>query len=81
MWLSVIYINWNKDNAGLAENDDYKLFDFEASGISIDNKTRELGHVHYYAYGRAIDCDNNSNRNRYFLFQYRISSSFVILEL
>ena len=38
--LGIMYIDWKLDNIGISENGQYKLFDFDASGL-IDIKTKE----------------------------------------
>lgn len=52
--LGIIYIDWKQDNIGIDEDGNYKLFDFDGSGI-IDVKTRKWikEPVHMFAFNEA----------------------------
>lgn len=53
--LGIAYIDWKLDNIGIGENQQIKLFDFDASGI-IDNETKEWIKEPpiFWSYGEAI---------------------------
>lgn len=53
--LGIMYIDWKPDNIGLSKSGQYKLFDFDASGI-VDVKTGEWIHspVKFYSYNLAV---------------------------
>jgi len=54
--LGIMYIDWKSDNIGLGKDGEYKLFDFDASGI-IDLKTNDwiVKPVEYWNYRKAIE--------------------------
>jgi serine/threonine protein kinase len=51
--LGISYIDWKYDNIGLDENGNYKLFDFDVSGI-YNNNVWIIEPPHYYSYKKAI---------------------------
>lgn len=53
--LGIIYIDWKYDNVGLDNNGNYKLFDFDVSGL-VYYKTAEwiINPLPYFSYERAI---------------------------
>jgi serine/threonine protein kinase len=51
--LGIIYIDWKLDNIGIGNDNELKLFDFDASGL-INNFNWVIEAEHYYAYNHAI---------------------------
>jgi serine/threonine protein kinase len=53
--LGIIYIDWKYDNIGVDNNGNYKLFDFDVSGL-VSYKTAEwiINPLPYFSYERAI---------------------------
>ena len=53
--LGIMYVDWKMDNIGISNNGEYKLFDFDASGI-VDLKTNNwiLKPLDYWSYNEAI---------------------------
>ena len=53
--LGIMYIDWKMDNIGISDNGEYKLFDFNVSGI-LDLKTNKwiLKPLDYWSYNEAI---------------------------
>ncbi len=53
--LGIMYIDWKLDNIGIGDDGQYKLFDFDTSGI-IDIKTNEwiIDPPEYWSYNEAI---------------------------
>ena len=51
--LGISYIDWKYDNIGLDEKGNYKLFDFDVSGI-YNNNVWIIEPPHYYSYKKAI---------------------------
>lgn len=54
--LGIIYIDWKLDNIGISADGQYKLFDFDASGL-IDIETNEwlIEPPKYWSYNKAIE--------------------------
>lgn len=40
--LGIIYLDWKYDNVGIGKNGEFKLFDFDCSGIAALNQTEKL---------------------------------------
>jgi len=59
--LGIMYVDWKLDNIGLANDGNYKLFDFDCSGL-IDLETGKwiLEPMHYYSYNAAIKNGSNT---------------------
>jgi serine/threonine protein kinase len=55
--LGIMYIDWKIDNIGKDEHGNYKLFDFDCSGIvsQIEKNKWVLEPAHYYNYNKAIE--------------------------
>ncbi len=53
--LGIMYIDWKLDNIGIGDDGQYKLFDFDTSGI-IDIETNEwiINPPKYWSYNEAI---------------------------
>ena len=53
--LGIMYIDWKYDNLGKSLDGNYKLFDFDASGL-IDLQSKEwiLKPQHYWSYNEAL---------------------------
>ena len=59
--LGIIYIDWKLDNIGISEDGQFKLFDFNASGlIDIETKKWIIEPPRYWSYNKAIQ---NGNAN------------------
>lgn len=53
--LGVMYIDWKPDNIGLASDGNYKLYDFDASGVTKPNKKNwSIKPPEWWKYGQAI---------------------------
>jgi serine/threonine protein kinase len=53
--LGIMYIDWKYDNLGLGADGQYKLFDFDASGITkADKKTWASKPMPYWTYRQAL---------------------------
>jgi serine/threonine protein kinase len=53
--LGVMYIDWKPDNIGLAADGTYKLYDFDASGVTKPNKKNwSIRPPEYWKYRQAI---------------------------
>ena len=54
--LGIIYIDWKLDNIGISADGQYKLVDFDASGL-IDIETNEwlIEPPKYWSYNKAIE--------------------------
>lgn len=53
--LGIMYIDWKLDNIGKGKDGNYKLFDFDASGLlDLSSNTWEIEPLHYYNYNQAI---------------------------
>jgi hypothetical protein len=54
--LGIMYIDWKLDNIGIGKDGNYKLFDFDASGL-VDLKTNNwiVKPVEYSSYNKAIE--------------------------
>ena len=54
-YLGVIYIDWKLDNIGIGEDGQYKLFDFDVSGlVNVETKKWILEPPKLYSYNQAI---------------------------
>ena len=53
--LGIFYIDWKLDNIGISNDGEFKLFDFDVSGL-MDIKTKEwkVEPPKYFAYNRAV---------------------------
>jgi serine/threonine protein kinase len=53
--LGIMYIDWKLDNIGRTLDGQYKLFDFDVSGL-VDTRTKHwiIEPVHYYSYNQSI---------------------------
>ena len=53
--LGIMYIDWKPDNLGIGTDGTYKLFDFDASGITTSNsKDWQIKPSHYWSYRQAL---------------------------
>jgi serine/threonine protein kinase len=53
--LGIMYVDWKPDNAGLSVDGQYKLFDFDASGIVGKSKKWNISPpVYYWSYSQAV---------------------------
>jgi len=53
--LGIMYIDWKPDNMGLGTDGKYKLYDFDASGITTPDKKKWVVRPHdYWSYRQAI---------------------------
>ena len=53
--LGIMYIDWKYDNLAKSEDGNYKLFDFDASGlIDINSQDWILEPQHYWSYNEAL---------------------------
>jgi serine/threonine protein kinase len=53
--LGIMYIDWKLDNIGKGKDGNYKLFDFDASGlIDLSSNSWKIEPLHYYSYNEAI---------------------------
>jgi serine/threonine protein kinase len=54
--LGIIYIDWKLDNIGISEDGQFKLFDFNASGlIDIETKKWTIKPIEWWSYNKAIE--------------------------
>jgi len=51
--LGIMYIDWKKDNIGKDQNGNYKLFDFDGSGIVNNNNTWLIEPLDFFTYRKA----------------------------
>ena len=54
--IGIMYIDWKPDNIGISKDGNYKLYDFDASGV-VDLKNSKVWIVkplEYYNYNKAI---------------------------
>ena len=53
--LGIMYIDWKPDNMGIGADGKYKLFDFDASGITTSNtKKWQIKPSDYWSYRQAL---------------------------
>jgi serine/threonine protein kinase len=52
--LGIIYIDWKYDNIGIDNKGNYKLFDFDISGLLSNNDNWIIKPLEYFSYDRAI---------------------------
>jgi serine/threonine protein kinase len=54
--VGIMYIDWKLDNIGISEDGQFKLFDFDVSGlIDIETKKWIIKPPHYWSYNKAIE--------------------------
>lgn len=62
--LGIMYIDWKPDNAGLGNDGQYKLYDFDVSGITKNaGKKWNLAPSEYWSYRQAIANGKKTPKN------------------
>jgi serine/threonine protein kinase len=51
--LGFMYIDWKYDNIGKSDDGEYKLFDFDASGLLKSDSPWEIEPPHFWSYKQA----------------------------
>lgn len=52
--LGIMYIDWKIDNIGKGQDGNYKLFDFDSSGLIDEDNNWKIEPVHFWSYKNAI---------------------------
>jgi serine/threonine protein kinase len=55
--IGIMYIDWKPDNIGIGKDGEYKLYDFDASGVVdlINPNVWNVEPLEYYSYRKAIE--------------------------
>lgn len=79
--IGIVYIDYKLDNIGMDSNGNYKLFDFDASGIVNKNENKwMIEPPNYFVYKKLKQLYSNTIKNKLYYDIYAIQLFFTDIE-